>query len=511
MLIDIIKQLVRLFYIIIGVVLVYILLLNVFNYSNGCVYSVLGWMLLLFAFVVCKYHHDSYGDHKHFFEKNVYLFHLISFVVMIFFAFNLRVDFSWDYGEIFSTAFQKASNQEIERIFYLARYPNNSLIFWVITKLCSIVLFFNPNATINYCNDVAIIVNCVIIQVSMLVFCQGIKIGRGERHAYIASIIMLGCLPVYAYAAITYTDTIGLLPLSLVFVFYELYLKLSGLKKWVSLAFCTIAGMVGFFLKPFVLIPVIAIVISIILKAAMKKTFIAETLLVLLVCSVGFSGTYVLMKKSLNSYMDLPSDLVDACEFPKEHWIMMTLNPETDGGYNENDFMYTWSYPTLQEKKEADIQMINIRLSDMGVSGVLKRIFVKKWKRTWTNCTFAADDYISRFPQKYGLLQEFFTIDGQYHMMFLFLSHMWWLLVLTFMLIAVVYFVKDRECNLNQTFVYALSFVGLLLFLSVWECNSRYIFVYLPIFAMWAADGYVKFVGAKVKKEMINGGERCIR
>ena len=73
-------------------------------------------------------------------------------------------------------------------------------------------------------------------------------------------------------------------------------------------------------------------------------------------------------------------------QMPYTHWLMMGLTG--DGGFNLDDVKYTQSFPNIDEKKAANIEVIKQRLSDYGFIGTIKHMTNKSVHNTWGDGTY---------------------------------------------------------------------------------------------------------------------------
>ena len=68
-------------------------------------------------------------------------------------------------------------------------------------------------------------------------------------------------------------------------------------------------------------------------------------------------------------------------DFPMAHWVMMSMSGT--GGYNRTDFDYTYSYPTKEEKSQADWERAREKIEGYGgLAGFLNFEF-QKIAATW--------------------------------------------------------------------------------------------------------------------------------
>ena len=81
----------------------------------------------------------------------------------------------------------------------------------------------------------------------------------------------------------------------------------------------------------------------------------------------------------------IPIELDKEESFGPAHFIMMGLNPGTNGGFLEDDVTYTYSQPT-DERTQADTEMIRKRLEDYGPAGLLEHLEKKLADGFYLDC-----------------------------------------------------------------------------------------------------------------------------
>lgn len=419
-------------------------------------------------------------------EKCFVILLFIAFAVMLLFSILLRVNLSWDYGQIIVSAYEWAKNGEIQNIAYYARYSNNQLMLWLMAHYFKFVLYFFPAGSIEFCKAATYPVNCFFIVLSMYITYQTAKLCFDKKKAIAVGLACLTCSPLYLYSTFAYTDTLGLLPLGCIFYFYLQFKMTNASKRWIWLSLCFLISCFGFCLKATIGIALVAIVIDFFVTYLkfQKAYFYVCVIFLLLLCCVCYGG-YSAISESLSSFTNITAEEYDAYKFPSTHWIMMALNKT--GGYIQDDVNYTCGYTTFEEKKAANISVIKERLRERDVLGTFNHIIYTKWQRTWAYSTCAADDYIRRDPTEQTFLHEIFLPKGKWYCIYALYATCWWLVLLLGIVLSAVKGLKNK----SKLFVFHLTIFGILLFLSFWECNSRYLVLFLPTMILLSIDGLV--------------------
>lgn len=468
---------------------IYILILNIFMLSVKNFISILLFIPLLFCFYFLVKKILSIHD-----ENKVRKISIVLLIALFFILFGvgyvLRVALNWDYGSIQRVAiyFGQTGKIDMQRVLYFAKCPNNRLIvilIMLIYRLMNILFGIKDVASFRV---ISIFVNCIFIEASYVFTYMLAKKIKGEKFAFLTLVSLILMLPVILYSAIFYTDTVGMAFIPLVLL---LYLRFRECKKLKYLIIFSVISLIGFEIKATVIFILAAIFFDILCSENFFSAcrYIGLSFVIIVLCYLGFNiGMY--------KFLGITSEDSNKYELPHTHHIMMALNPDYEGGYNEKDVLYTMSFKTKKEKTNANINMIKSRLNDYGVGGSLNRFFYVKWVRTWTDPTFASSDYLSRDPVKNSFLTQIVTREGnKYHY---YLSYMWiyWIIVIVGLLLSVIFYKKD----VNIILVSKVLILLFALFLSFWECNPRYVVHILPSIMLISIFGYYCLYEKRNKK-----------
>lgn len=407
---------------------------------------------------------------------------LFSGMGMIWLAFCLEVDFSWDWGVVMRTAVHYMDTGVIGNPEYYAQYPNNQLWVVALIGLFKMVRFIYPDAGVEEFKVVSVVVMCLLIQLTIWVIKETARVIWDEKRGFFAGFLAILCLPLYLYAQFAYTDIPGMLLCGLLLYLYSKMQRNYGKKQSFYLVLLGITAAAAYKIKVMVFVVVIAIIIELFLKQTSMKKFLGQAFI------LGFSLilTMGILQLPVNKIMPISQEMSDSQKFPAAHWIMMGLNKT--GGYQDEDVSYTGSFPTYEEKKAATMEAIKSRVKTYGVRGMIKHIFYTKMKRTWCVSSLNGDDYVGRNPLHDGTLQKIFTKKGSLHWICLTYTWIYHFALLLGILMsgAAALFQKNRDVKMQ---IGRISLLGVVLFLAIWECNSRYLVCFLPVLMLTAAEG----------------------
>ena len=244
--------------------------------------------------------------------------------------------------------------------------------------------------------------------------------------------------------------------------------KSSIVKKIVCLLLIGLLSVMGYFMRPTAVIPLIAIIIyellDIIKKPSRKtlKKALASAFILALAIFISYSGINKYMSKYLFS---------SERNFPIHHWIMIGLNE--DGCLRAEDINFTNSFTSTEEMKEANIEVINNRLSESSVSDMLN-LAVTKWKITWSEGTGSYNNRIN-----YAKTENFFYdwFIGNRSDFLLLYCQAYRILVIFLAIMSIFMLFKKMD---DWTWIASLVLLGGIIFYTVWEAKSIYCVPFIP-------------------------------
>ncbi len=407
----------------------------------------------------------------------------ILFILQLFAGYLLEMNPVTDMNYInrYSLDFAKTGNFDlIQKDYangsvYLIRYPNNFALVFLLSfvyRIAYLIFGYVPMF-------VPVILNVCAINVSVLFTVLTARKLFGNKKSLFVLLLCALFAPYYTYTPYYYTDS-----LSMPFVAIPVYLFVCALdsdkkiKKYVLMEVCGALLFIGFKLKGSIIIIVAVAVVYLVLKLKFKRMICFLLALVIGFGSVG--AVYTVCFKSMNIVSEQQSD---EYEYPMTHWIMMGLKGY--GHYNLKDSQFTESFPTKQEKQEANIVEIKKRLKDYGADGFAKHILSKAvW--TWQDGTYFISHHIEK-PVRKNVLHDFVLDEGKHHWIFFAYSCGFQLFLILMMLISLIKGIIKPKIDI-MVFLKGIVFAALLFFL-IWETRSRYLFNFTPIFILLAVDG----------------------
>lgn len=390
-------------------------------------------------------------------------------------------------------------------IAYLQNSPNNIALFATLGGFFRTLHHYGIENFL----FAAILLNVALMSLAQVLTFLTVKMLYGRTIAAVSMIFTFIFISLTMYVQIPYSDT-----LTIVFPILLLYLTLRFIgtnKAWIRVllaGFIGAAAVVGYLLKPTVIIALIAIsfVAAVALIAGLhKKTITRRGWLVSFACLATCISALVLTNwsytKTINSLHILPYTISESHQnsLPMMHFIAMGLkttahgNTIEYGGYDDEQARTVASLPTKDEKIEYTAALAQERLDRYGPMGYANFL---AHKANWilSDATFYAygegsnekvvfvnHDMISNF------LRSFMYIEGDWYVLFGNILQVFWMALLVLIASQLIVLASDKRSWSNlRAILPRLMIAGILLFLLVFEGRSRYLFLYVPIFIVAA-------------------------
>ena len=357
---------------------------------------------------------------------------------------------------------------------YFARYSNNYamtiMTHWIIKLFRGIGVIRG-----DFSNTVPVLqfVNVIFVDAAFGGAWAFIKKYAGHRASALF-IVYTALNPLsYVWLPFYYTNTC-----SMAFAIWGAYLlfgafgrtkeqgdeeSLKGTALRCALAGCLFAA--GFEIRATVAIALIAALITIFClpRERLDRHILIKTAVGLAALVLAMGAANGIYQKIEDHYLTFDESRT---EFPLTHWIAMGLSDT--GTFSPADEAYTMGFATREEKKEATVDLIKERASDLGPAGVAK-LYLKKLALTFAD---GAGGYHSELniSRDYGLLWQ--VVYGVHRDPLLALTQIFYLLSLFCGLLTAVLLWRGK---LSQNlFFLPLLLLGSYLFQMIWEAGTIY-------------------------------------
>lgn len=422
-------------------------------------------------------------------------------LLQLYFAYNIYFLSGWDVGIMRESSAALGNNQLFNSDFgyysYFKRYPNNIFLTFVFTLICKITIMIG----IDNFEFVLVAFSVLSVNISIWFVAKSAMILFRNRHYTIFVVAVYVIYIAFSpWIVIPYSDTyVTMFTIGALYF----YLNKNNMNIYVSWFLVFIFSLVGYLIKPTCIIVLIAIMLNetwkfifIERKAKLKRLKMVPSLLVAIVLFMGlniFSANYLGYEKD------------EDIEFPMTHFLMMGMNKETKGVYNQEDVNLTTSNYGKQKKIDANLTVIKSRLMEYGAIGYLN-LLGDKLLTNYNDGTFAwsveGNFYSIILEPKNSklspILREICYNTGKYYDYYATYQQCMWITIL------VLVFFSLKKCIVGDNdnlYVLALSIIGITLFLLLFEARARYLYLYSSYYILLAGIGLQGII------EMIN--KRC--
>ena len=419
-----------------------------------------------------------------------------------------------DYKDLFEIATAYLDGQDNPHWWEYGSYPNNHFLLMFMICFFKLIYAVVPDASNNLLLWCHIVVNVAFIQASFFILAHAVALLWGKRRGALCGLATIMCAPYWANSSNPYSDTGALLFVCISIWMAAYFYSAPQEKKWQKLLACVGLGLacgIGFKIKATVAIIAVAFVLLVLFAVKAKKALAASVCVALaLVLGMGACNAFVEAVRPA----ELSYTAADRNErsFPYIHWVMMGINPWTEGLFNWEDYWYTANQPGCEEKITVDKQRIQERLDYLGPAGVVRHVLVTKTMRQWSSGALFNDSVFWRESalqdaeggdwqtQRGTFYTAFFTYSSYAQGYYI-------CLLLCTVACAILYLREGTYRALLQQGPYMnaesidhgqatmlvflmVAIFGFGLFLClIWEVKPRYLLHFLPLFTILAADG----------------------
>ncbi|MGB4590311.1 MAG: hypothetical protein WBI17_13930 [Clostridiaceae bacterium] len=450
--------------------------------------DLLAFFLILLAWKKLKPRFSERLDHHA--DKVILIASIILLCLQLYISYHTYFATGWDVGSyVIPAAKLIASGSSLESVnSYFSIYPNNITLVWIFSELFK---FKSSIPFLATSNDLVIIIalNCLISTLTGILTYKCVKRLTNVRWAVFSWLLYVLLIGLSPWMVITYSDALSLFFPILIFYIYtsEFSPKLFPL-KWLLIG---MLSFIGFYIRPQVVIMLIAIVIiegwkGIFVNLKGKMKFMA--VLAILVVSFSLSGT---IKQGIIRDAGFETNEEDVLGWT--HFAMMGLNDARDGIYSSEDAVFSDSFETVEERKAANLEEIKDRLDSFGLSGYLN-FLSRKALVNYGDGTFAwsveggfyMETYEDKDPLISPRLKSFYYFGEKNYGITSTVEHAIW--VLTILSLLGLAFMGKTKLDPRLS-VLMLSLIGLTMFELIFEARARYLYIYAPIYLVLGAVG----------------------
>ena len=418
---------------------------------------------------------------------------ILFFFVQLYISYNIFFETGWDSGAYVIPAARLVSQhaEMAESINnYFSFYPNNLFL----VNIYAFILKVNQKIGVFYGEDqlmAIVFCNCLISSMTcFLTYKVGKKITNAS-YAFVGYLITLVLIAVSPWGVICYSDSFVLfIPVLILYVYVS---AIPVFWKTIGLFVC---GYIGYSIKPQAVICLIAILIVCVLQ--IDKTTIRRKNVFRCFCGVAVSALLITcMSYTLDKVYEKEGFILDPQKkIGMTHFLMMGMNPDTLGVYNGEDVEISHECQTPQERTQKNLEVVRERLESFGVGGYFK-LLSQKMLTNFNDGTFAwgeegsfyavlkTDKNMAIAPR----LKATFYNDGAHFWLYSGMVQIVWIIVLILCFFKSISTVLDKDKMEKSDRVICLSLIGIIVFELLFEARARYIYIYVPLFILYAISG----------------------
>lgn len=428
---------------------------------------------------------------------------LFSFVLQIVVSYHYYFVTDWDVKQVFDLSYAIAHQADVTEFKgYFSRYPNNLVLAYFFSLVISLAHKLGFHQLEYYA---LIVVQCFLNTAAGLLLITAIKqLFHNDFLCFLGYLFYLCLVGISPWVVVPYSDSMGLIFPVLILNIY-LYKSedtpeksadshwITDIVKWFLIA---LISYIGYKIKPQIIILLMGIILAEIYTKLVHFRQVKISLLKLIRIVTALCLGFV-MAISLTNIMSQKTKVPLNPEraFGPAHFLMMGLNPETNGGYYRPDVDFSGSFATTAERNSANIAVAVERVKEMGPSN-LRRHLINKVLINYNDGSFfwgGEGTFYKEVPEETNhLLCSFFRNiyynrenPGKYYSAWFQFVQMIWITVLFFTALAGL-----RKQDTRQSAI-MIALIGLTLFDLLFEARSRYLFAYVPLYiilAMWGIE-----------------------
>lgn len=385
---------------------------------------------------------------------------------------------TYDLSSVITEAYNMIENGgKINTSGYLAMATNQTpitILIYIIFKIASII-GLSGNAIMGF----ATVINSLFIAITAYFSYLSVKKMKNSKAGLITLLFFVINPIFYLYSSYFYTDTMCM-PFTAISMYLMIcVIKTSELKR--KVIYSVVAGLVlsiGFEIRVVLGILIVGFILGQILNKEPIKNKVITIICIILGFMFGV-GMFSIFSKQFGVIENNNKEL------PITHYLMLGLNSESDGRWNLQDFNYTTSRDTHEEKVDANIQEIGNRLKKYGISGYLD-LLINKLEVNWSNGDY---DYLSKLNNVVKEKKRGYEyVEGNKILFILYYLQICKVVLFVLFLVSII---AEIRRNTNFKYIY-ISIFGMFIFYLFWEVLSRYSLTCLPWIIMLIYIGIEK-------------------
>ncbi|MGX5165627.1 hypothetical protein ACWKST_07535 [Limosilactobacillus reuteri] len=385
-------------------------------------------------------------------------------------------------------------------MMYFSYYPNTFYLFRFEKFIFEAFNLGNFKELTTVLNNI----NIIVLDLSFVFLINAVKrIFKKKKVTYLVGFFSWILIVLSPYVVIFYSDTLGFFVSSLIlYILSFLFDNRSIIKTYCLYIVLGVLSVIGYFIKPSLVIVYIALTIVGILSIVIKYISVRKNIkfFVAFLLSLGISFSFLQYYQHHNEIYNIDSRMT----MPMSHFIVMGMTEK--GGYDPQNTKENFDVKDPKKRNQMNIESAAKKLNEMGLTNYLKFLVIKQSNNTsdatfgWRNeaqgvgFLIPFENYHDYFMNK---IQKIFTSSesGQNWKGYALLNQLIWVIVL----IGLILSLPLKELKV-QFFKYTV--IGGMIFLLIFEGGrSRYLIQFLPYIFILASLGITNAINVVISKK----------
>jgi len=291
---------------------------------------------------------------------------VVMFLGQLFVLTTLPMTVFHDPYRVLAQADQMAHGDVSWNITYFWRYSNNVAIAYILS------IWLNLTSLFHLTTNTALSILSLAVLDGFIIYTLHVVNQHAKDNLTSVGVLGFFALTPFAYtyyAQVIYSDLPSMFVLLVVLQIFWRWSDLSRRQRQVAGVVLTLAMLIGFLLKPNIIVVVPALLIIAAIMGS-KHVFKASHWLVPMLLVVLGIGLSVPVSRGIQSVSHYTPRTGFA--FPATHWTVMGLNRGTDGMYSAKDVTAAVELPNAGIRTQQDLKLIGQRVSHLGPVGLVQ-------------------------------------------------------------------------------------------------------------------------------------------
>lgn len=454
---------------------------NTVKWSNGGYYFIAMFVLI---FLCLFYRLKSSINNK---VYNIILLSIfgIMVVIQIIITLWMPVDVGADFQVVKEMAIKLAQGGGFQGDSYFKAQANN----------VPITILFKTIYQLFGSWKVVIYIGALLVNISMVLLALSIKNITNNKYVSLCICLIGEVLVTLSWRTyIPYTDNFGM-----IFIAFIVFLYTTNIRKGYKMFIIFVVSIIGTFIKPTILIPLLAIIIYEILKIIEYNRKISSKKIVAIV--VG--GVIILSSRNITKDIMYTVHNYETGVETKGWQFFLLAGQDTEGLGTVGQGIYSEVYKKIckqykssEERKQACFDVATEWIKERGVWGNLD-FYIKKLDVAYNDGYFNNVQFFNKDKVEKNMLYEIYCKKGKYYSIGANIFQVLWDLILVIIGMSVL--VRKDIRIINKYEVFEIMILGITAYLMLFEGRSKYLFMFLPIYIAFSGI-ILDEIGAMINK-----------